>query len=117
MLIVDDHPATRMGLRSYIQVVHPDWKILEVANGKAAITQIENQHVSVVILDYQVPHVDGLGVTQYVARRSKKPPILLYTFLDSLVVARHFLRLGGKGFFTKRKIWMSYGGHSGLDER
>lgn len=90
-----------MGLRSYIKVVQPDWKILEAANGKEAISIADEHSIDVIVLDYQLPQMDGLEVTRYILRRKKHLPILLYTFLDSLVVAKHFLRIGGRGFVTK----------------
>jgi DNA-binding NarL/FixJ family response regulator len=101
IMIVDDHPATRKGLSIAIQSVWPSCKAIVASNGYEAIELIQKNEVDIILLDYQLPGINGLAVTEQVLRRRKNSRILLYTFLDSLLVASHFLRLGGKGFVTK----------------
>ncbi|HRE68571.1 MAG TPA: response regulator transcription factor [Cyclobacteriaceae bacterium] len=101
IMIVDDHPATRKGLSIAIQSVWPTCETIVASTGYEAVDFIQKGAVNLILLDYQLPGINGLEVTEHILRWRKKTPILLYTFLDSLLVASHFLRLGGKGFVTK----------------
>lgn len=101
ILVVDDHPVTRQGLTSYLQTINPEWTLYQAVDGVEAISITLTYPVDIIILDYQMPHMDGLKVAEYILRRKKNIRILLYTFLDSALVACHFLKAGGKGFVTK----------------
>lgn len=55
----------------------------------------------IVLMDYQMPGVNGYQTAIELLTINRSAKILLFTYLDSLVVAANFLAIGGKGFITK----------------
>jgi hypothetical protein len=60
VLVVDDSPVIRHAVRSFIEQT-PHWHVCgEAENGKVAVEQVRELHPDVVILDLQMPVMDGL---------------------------------------------------------
>lgn len=61
VLIVDDEPIFRMGLRSGINWADLDCKIIgEASNGKEALSIIEEKKPNIILLDIKMPGMDGI---------------------------------------------------------
>jgi len=101
ILVVDDHPAIVLGLRFAIQGEWPDCEVIGVNSGKAALDTCRVLNPDIVLLDYQMPNMNGYQTAQQLLRLNASTRILLFTFLDSLPVAANFLAIGGKGFMNK----------------
>jgi two-component system LytT family response regulator len=66
VLIVDDEPIARRGIRRYL-AKHNDIEVVgEAANGISAVEQINELHPDIVFLDVQMPDLDGFGVIENV---------------------------------------------------
>jgi len=66
VLIVDDEPIARRGIRRYL-AKHNDIEVVgEAANGISAVEQINEFHPDIVFLDVQMPDLDGFGVIENV---------------------------------------------------
>jgi DNA-binding NarL/FixJ family response regulator len=105
ILIVDDQPLQRMGLRMFLAGQDGIDVVGEAANGGEAIQQAEALKPEVVVMDVRMPGVDGITATRRIVERkntSTKVPwvLLLTTFdLDEYVLAG--LEAGASGFLTK----------------
>ncbi|MBL1277953.1 MAG: response regulator [Ectothiorhodospiraceae bacterium] len=59
-LIVDDSRVSRMMIRAIISDAKPDWNIIEAESGDDALSAIDNETPDVMILDYNMPGMNGL---------------------------------------------------------
>ena len=58
-LVVDDSKMSRMMLKKIIGTAHPDWDIKEAGDGQEAIELAENAELDIILLDYNMPNMDG----------------------------------------------------------
>ena len=62
ILIVDDFDDTRLLLRTWLQ--KKGYQVFEAENGKQAIVEVENRHPDLIIMDVEMPELDGLSATR-----------------------------------------------------
>lgn len=99
VLIVDDHPAVRRGLRTFLELADGLEVTGEAADGPAALDQIEATAPDVVLLDMMLPGLDGVAVLHELRRRALPSRVLVVTsFPDRLVAA---IRAGARGYLSK----------------
>ncbi|MCU1404604.1 MAG: two component transcriptional regulator, LuxR family [Glaciihabitans sp.] len=101
VLIVDDEFLVRTGLRLIIEG-HPDITIVaEAANGELALDAITEHHPNVVLMDIQMPVMDGLAATEQALRRRPELAIIVLTTFDTDDLVLSALQLGARGFLLK----------------
>ncbi|MGY3925613.1 response regulator transcription factor [Aeromonas simiae] len=100
ILVVDDHPAVRMAIR--IILAKQGYKNIDQAsNGQDALLKIRQKHYDLVILDIDLPMVDGLAITKKIRAQNLKTKILM---LSAMVTDFYILRCymaGANGFMEK----------------
>ena len=85
VLIVDDEPISRRGLRRLLEA-EPDLEVIgEAGSGPTAIEAIERLHPELVLLDIQMPEMDGLEVVAAVGP-NKMPPVIFVTAYDRYAI-------------------------------
>jgi len=86
VLLVDDSYVARKHIRSVLERIGFQ-NFTEAANGKEAIPHIENTVFDLVVTDYNMPHLDGLELTDYIRNRSiqSSVPILMVTTMHNEV--------------------------------
>jgi len=101
VLVVDDHPVVRQGLRSFLDV-QPDITVVgEAADGAACVAAAEELHPDVVLLDLRMPDADGLAALRGLRERSNPARVLVITsFTDPAAVAPA-VRAGAAGYVYK----------------
>ena len=78
VLIVDDEPIARRGIRRYL-AEHRDIEVVgEAANGINAVEQINELHPDIVFLDVQMPDLDGFGVIENVELSTGPAPVYIF---------------------------------------
>lgn len=101
LLVVDDDPMVRTGLR-LILGGEPDLEIAgEAGDGREAMAAIRELRPDVVLLDIRMPVQDGLVTTELLAGRPDRPRILVLTTFDADDMVLRALRLGADGFLLK----------------
>ena len=101
VLVADDHPLYREGVVRALSASGQVDVVSEVADGRAALEQIQERRPDVALLDYKLPELDGLAVTNAVVREQLPTRVLLVSaFTDSGVVYRA-LETGAAGFVSK----------------
>jgi DNA-binding NarL/FixJ family response regulator len=82
LLLVDDSPAIRRGLRSIIEE-QTDWKVCgEAGNGKVALNLVQELHPDVILLDLSMPVMNGLDAARQIKMVAPQTYILLFTLHD-----------------------------------
>lgn len=85
VLIVDDEPVARRGIRHLLQD-EPDATVLgECGSGSEAVRTIESERPDLVFLDVRMPELDGFGVLE--ALRVEPPAVIFVTAFDDHAVA------------------------------
>ncbi|MEU9310984.1 response regulator transcription factor [Streptomyces sp. NPDC048256] len=103
VLLVDDEPLVRVGLRAVLEA-QPDIEVVgEAADGAAVIPLVRQLRPDVVAMDVRMPLMDGIEATRAVLRSVDEPPkILVVTTFESDEYVYEALRAGANGFLLKR---------------
>ncbi|GAA4007084.1 response regulator transcription factor [Streptomyces marokkonensis] len=103
MLLVDDEPLVRAGLRAVLEA-QPDIEVVgEAADGAAVIPLVRQVRPDVVAMDVRMPLLDGIEATRALLRTMTDPPkILVVTTFENDEYVYEALRAGADGFLLKR---------------
>lgn len=102
ILLADDDALIRTGLRMILET-QPDLQVVgEAADGHAAVTQSRALHPDVVLMDVQMPHLNGLQATAEVTALDPAPRVLILTTFELDEYVFEALRAGASGFVLKR---------------
>src|SRR6478672_13400486 len=103
VLLVDDEPLVRAGLRAVLES-QPDIEVVgEAADGAAVIPLVRRLRPDVVAMDVRMPLLDGIEATRTVLRVVDNPPkILVITTFENDEYVYQALRAGANGFLLKR---------------
>jgi DNA-binding NarL/FixJ family response regulator len=101
VLIADDHPLMRKGLRLSVEE-DPGLKVVgEAGDGEAALSLIKKHHPHVALLDIEMPKLDGLGVAREMIKSGLKTEIIFLTLHSNQDLFRSAMDLGCKGYILK----------------
>ena len=101
VVIVDDHPMVRDGLRSILET-YPDLDLVgSLVNGQEAIDQVAKLQPDVMLLDLNMPGVNGLSATEIILERFPAVRILILSMHDSPEYVSTALSHGAKGYILK----------------
>jgi two-component system LytT family response regulator len=82
ILIVDDEPLAREGIKLMLS---GDSQVMEARNGREAVTKIRDEKPDLVLLDVQMPRMDGFGVVEAVGA-DKMPAVIFVTAHDQYAI-------------------------------
>jgi DNA-binding NarL/FixJ family response regulator len=101
ILVVDDHPVVRQGLRTLLGI-RPEWEIIDEAeDGLEALEKADRLQPDVVLLDVSMPRMDGLEACRRIRRAVPQSEILMVTQHDSPQMMREAMAAGARGFVVK----------------
>jgi DNA-binding NarL/FixJ family response regulator len=101
ILIVDDSTLIRRLLRSYIEP-HRSWQVCgEAENGKVAVEKVKELRPDVVILDYQMPVMNGIEAARQIARLAPNTAMVMLTMHNSETLAKDAQAAGIKDVLSK----------------
>lgn len=101
MMLVDDHPIVRRGVRDILDDAFPRSLIQEVGSGEEALTMVRDYTWDVVILDLGLPDVSGLDVLKKVREMQARLPVLVLSIHTPDQFARRAIAAGASGYLTK----------------
>jgi DNA-binding NarL/FixJ family response regulator len=101
IVLADDQALVRRGIELLLSL-EPDLEVVATAgDGHEAIAAVERHHPDVVLMDIQMPNLDGVAATQLLAERFPQVPvIILTTFTDREYVVEG-LKAGARGYLLK----------------
>ena len=101
LLLVDDHPLVREGLRSCL-VQEKNFEIVgEAADGEEAIRQANNCPPDIVLLDINMPGMNGLEAARFLNKVVPKSKILILTMHDNKEYVKRMVASGVQGYVLK----------------
>jgi DNA-binding NarL/FixJ family response regulator len=101
VLVADDHPTFRRGLRALIDSL-PDIELIgEAADGEAAVAQATQLHPDVVVMDLNMPGLNGVEATRKITAANPGIAVLVLTMLDEDEPVFAAMRAGARGYVVK----------------
>ena len=101
ILIADDHPVVRHGLRSLLGA-HPDLEIVgEAENGAEVLTFLAKHEVNVLLLDIQMKGQSGIEIARRVHHSHPSTKIIILTTYDDESYVREAMEAGVHGYLLK----------------
>jgi DNA-binding NarL/FixJ family response regulator len=101
VLLVDDDALVRAGLSMMLDGTGDIAVVGEAGDGREAVTAADAHSPHVVLMDLQMPHVDGITATRRLRARPDPPEVLVLTTFDTDENIVHALRAGAAGFLLK----------------
>ena len=101
VLIVDDHPVVRDGLRGMLQA-QPDLEVVaDAANGHEALAAAARHDLDVVLMDLRMPELDGVEATRRIRADHPDVKVLVLTTYDTDADILHAIEAGATGYLLK----------------
>jgi DNA-binding NarL/FixJ family response regulator len=103
LLIVDDRPAVRRGLKMCLEI-EPDITIVgEAGDGKTALALVQILHPDVVLMDVAMPEMDGLATTTALRVLEPLASVVIHTVHDDAATRERALAAGAVAIVAKRR--------------
>jgi DNA-binding NarL/FixJ family response regulator len=104
ILIADDHPLVLTGLKNIIGKA-PDMVVAaEVSNGYEIAKKIQQDNIDLLVIDFDMPQMDGLEVLEELRRDRLKLPVLILSQHPEDQLALRLLKAGAAGFMAKESV-------------
>jgi DNA-binding NarL/FixJ family response regulator len=101
ILLVDDHPIVREGLRAVLEV-QPDFQVIgEAGSGMEAVDRILQLRPDVILLDLQMPDIDGVEVLQQIKAQQPEAKVIVFTAFDTDERILSAVQAGAQGYLLK----------------
>lgn len=101
LLLVDDQALFRESIRSLLQQHIQPVQIFEAANGKDALQILTENQIDVVLLDVNMPEMNGIDVSNEILTKHKGTNVIILSQHGGEALIIHLLRLGVHGFLHK----------------
>jgi DNA-binding NarL/FixJ family response regulator len=101
VLVVDDHTLVRSGICRLLEGESDISVIGQTGSGHEAVTLCRSEKPDVVILDYNLPDLDGLETTQQIVALASGARILILTMYANEEYATRLIQAGASGFIVK----------------
>jgi two-component system nitrate/nitrite response regulator NarL len=101
VLVVDDHPVVRKGLQMCLSRQDRLKIVGEAADGDEAIRQTQALSPDVVLMDINMPRMDGLAVTEVLRKESPKVKVLILTVHNNKDYIFRIIQAGAHGYVSK----------------
>jgi len=101
ILLVDDHPVVRQGLKTLLEG-RSGWGVIgEASDGAEAVEKAKDLNPDVMVLDVTMPKMNGLEACRLLRRQAPQLEILFVTQHDSPQMMREALEAGARGYVVK----------------
>lgn len=101
ILIADDHEMLRRGVRAMLERV-PDWEVCgEAVDGPSAVEKAAALRPDLVILDINMPNLNGLAAVRQILRSAPQTKVLVFTVHDSDQTVKEIQATGAHGYLSK----------------
>ncbi|HLO28898.1 MAG TPA: response regulator transcription factor [Anaerolineales bacterium] len=101
VLIADDHALFREGLRALLNTM-PDIEVVgEAPDGQAAIAQLKNTEPDVILMDVNMPRVNGIEATRVILDAHPHLGIIMVTMLEDDASVFAAMKAGARGYILK----------------
>ena len=101
VIIADDHPIVRTGLRLMLQMRDTFELVGEAENGAMAVSLVQEHQPDVVLMDLRMPETDGLSALKKIRSQYPQIAVLILTTYNEDDLIMQALRAGARGYLLK----------------
>ena len=101
ILIADDHPIVREGLKQVIAKANDMEVVAEAVNGQEVLDRVRSASIDVAVVDFSMPGKSGFDVLKDLKRHFPKLPVLILSMHPESELAPRLLKAGASGYMTK----------------
>lgn len=101
VLVVDDHPLVRLGVRTILEDSGDIFVAAEVGRAYEALDVLGNLAVDAVVLDVALPDLNGIEALRMIKQAHPRLPVLVLSVYDEELYAVRAMREGASGYLTK----------------
>ncbi len=101
VLLVDDHPVVRQGLRSMLATTTHLNIVGEAENGEDALVKVEEYAPQVVLIDIHMPVMDGLTATRRIKEKFPRTSVVVLTLYNNEQYVIEAVKAGAAGYLLK----------------
>ena len=104
ILLVDDHPVVRQGLRTLLEGRSELEVVDEASDGLEAVEKVGSLQPDVVVLDITMPRMNGIEACRIIKQKNPELEVLFVTQHDSPQMLREALAAGARGYVVKSNL-------------
>lgn len=101
VLIVDDHPMMRQGIKGVLETQDDFQVVAEAEDGVQALSLVEEHSPDLVLMDVEMPNLDGLEATRRIKAKYPDTKVVALTIHDEPEFVTGLLRAGASGYVLK----------------
>ena len=104
VIVADDHHLVRAGIRALLEKANDIEVIGEAENGSEAVTLVESLSPDVLIMDINMPHLNGIEAAKQICSLKTDTQIVILSMVSDEIVVRQVLQNGAKGYLLKGSL-------------
>jgi DNA-binding NarL/FixJ family response regulator len=101
LLLTDDHPVVTNGIKLLLQDVPDIICVAEARNGAEALEALALQQIDVVMMDIEMPVMDGIKATELISRRFPQVNVVAISIYADYPHVQSMVKAGAKGYLLK----------------
>lgn len=101
IVIIDDHQLFREGVKRILDFEEDFEVVAEGDDGEEAVTLVEEHHPDVVVMDINMPHINGVEATARLVKKFPDVKVLILSIHDDESYVMHALKTGAQGYLLK----------------
>jgi DNA-binding NarL/FixJ family response regulator len=102
VILADDHPVVREGLKSIVQMRGSNIEIIgEASNGKEVLALSKGDPADIYVLDISMPILNGIETTRRLIKSTPQSKVIILSIHDSRLFVEKALKSGAKGYILK----------------
>jgi two-component system invasion response regulator UvrY len=101
ILIVDDHPIIRSGLKLMLKPNIPGARLYDVSNGDDLVAMVRAQPIDIVLMDLNIPDMDPQRIVHTLLAIRPDIGIIIFSMNREEIFGKLYLKLGAKGYIVK----------------
>jgi DNA-binding NarL/FixJ family response regulator len=102
VIVADDHGVVRAGFCRLIESERDMEIVGEASDGREAVELCKKLNPDVIVMDYEMPEIDGLEATRQIVELKLDTKILILTIFDKKEFALSFIKSGASGYLCKK---------------
>ncbi|MBU0571422.1 MAG: response regulator [Candidatus Omnitrophica bacterium] len=107
ILLVEDNPDHQELMKKALMEFEKDYQIDAVSSGKEALRKTREKDYSLILLDYNLPDINGMEVLREINESGKDVPIVMITGAGNEQIAVEAMKLGAYDYITKTRGYLS----------